>query len=434
MNTSTIVKKAFLFLVSLLFTAILGYSSFQVVSFSNERSKLKRDYSEINNIRNGLLSANTWRDHVIKIVNAQIDAFDFNDSQQEALRSQLNDILNAVITQAEGSLEEKDIPLGQRIKNKAIDKFVNFDKVRESIPAYSQTIIDELNKTKSKRRLKTVARDKFMELAEKTKNKEDIHAQVDELLAQYGYSNAEEFNKGTAEKLNSLEVEAYFYTYVVLTVLFLYLLLWVFIYKHPSYHKFVFISSILAAGIALLGGLFAPMIEIDARISELNFILIGEPLVFYNQVIFFQSKSIIEVVKVLINTGKIDSMIVGALVLIFSVVFPITKLVCTEIYFLGKRKIRNNKAIDFFVFKSGKWSMVDVLVVAIFMAYIGFDGIFDTQLENLNVQKSYLSTIATNKTSLQPGVLLFVGYVLFGLALATILRKIKKRGNLEIVE
>jgi uncharacterized paraquat-inducible protein A len=32
------------------------------------------------------------------------------------------------------------------------------------------------------------------------------------------------------------------------------------------------------------------------------------------------------------------------------------------------------------VFKTGKWSMADVIVVAIFMAYIGFSGIVGEQL------------------------------------------------------
>lgn len=425
MKSASILGKIFITILILGLTGILSFSAFNVVRSSNKRSLIKKDYSEINNIKHGLLSVTAWRDHVVKIVDAQIDEFDFSNKQEEAIRSQLNDLLNAVISQAEGSLDEKDIPLKERIKNKAIDKFVNFDKIRASIPEYSQTILDELNKNKSKRRLKFIARDKFMELADKTKDSVNIHKRVDDLLSQYGYSSIDAFNEGTLGEIDSLEEDAYFYTYISLAILLLYLLLWVFFYKFKAYHKFIFIASIVAAGIALVGGLLAPMIEIDARIKELNFILIGESLVFYNQVIFFQSKSIVEVVQILISTKKIDSIVVGLLILTFSVVFPITKLVCTEVYFLGKRKLRDNKVINFFVFKSGKWSMVDVLVVAIFMAYIGFDGIFESQLQNLNIERGYLSSIATNKTSLQPGVLLFVGYILFGLALAAILKKIK---------
>jgi len=426
MRGITIFVKILLSILIITISAMLSYAAHKVVSASNERSHIRKDYSEINNINHGLLSVNIWRDHIIKIVSTQIDDFDFNKKQEEALRKELDDLLNAIISQAEGSLHEKYAPFKERLKNKAIDKFVNFDKIRQSIPSYSQTIIDELNKTKSKKRLKFIARDKFMELAAKTKDSGDSHARVETLLAKYGYNNVEAFNAGTTDKIESLQEVAYFYTYVILGILVFYLLLWLCFYKKIGYQKIVFIASIVAALIALVAGLMAPMIEIDARIKELNFILIGEPLVFYNQVIFFQSKSILEVVKVLVSNHKFDSVLVGILILVFSVVFPITKLISTGIYYIGKKQIKDNKVINFFVFKSGKWSMVDVLVVAIFMSYIGFNGIFDTQMQHLSVEREYLSTIATNKTSLQPGVLLFVGYVLFGLALAAILKTIEK--------
>ncbi len=166
------------------------------------------------------------------------------------------------------------------------------------------------------------------------------------------------------------------------------------------------------------------MIEIDARIREMSFLLIGERISFHDQVIFFQSKSIVDVVHILIQTGKFDSAGVGILILMFSIVFPIAKLTATKLYLLGNERWRNNKVIQFFAFKSGKWSMADVNVVAIFMAYIGFKGILDNQLSKLNMQTESLASISTNETSLQPGFLLFVSFVLFGLVLSVILQKI----------
>jgi hypothetical protein len=166
------------------------------------------------------------------------------------------------------------------------------------------------------------------------------------------------------------------------------------------------------------------MIEIDARIKEMSFLLIGERISFHDQVIFFQSKSIVDVVRILLETGKYDSAIVGILILLFSIVFPIGKLLATKCYLLGNERLRNNKVIQFFAFKSGKWSMADVKVVAIFMAYIGFKGILDTQLASLNLQTDSLASISTNETTLQPGFILFVAFVLFGLILSVILQKI----------
>ncbi len=68
--------------------------------------------------------------------------------------------------------------------------------------------------------------------------------------------------------------------------------------------------------------------------------------------------------------------------------------------------------------------MADVNVVAIFMAYIGFKGILDNQMQHLNLKTDSLASISTNETSLQPGFILFVGFVLFGLVLSVVLNKI----------
>jgi hypothetical protein len=151
-------------------------------------------------------------------------------------------------------------------------------------------------------------------------------------------------------------------------------------------------------------------------------LLIGERISFHDQVIFFQSKSIIDVVRILIETGKYDSAIVGVLILVFSILFPIIKLLSTKLYLLSNEKWRNNKVIQYFAFKSGKWSMADVQVVAIFMAYIGFKGILDNQLSSLNLKTASLASVSTNETSLQPGFILFVAFVIFGLVLSVILQ------------
>ncbi len=71
--------------------------------------------------------------------------------------------------------------------------------------------------------------------------------------------------------------------------------------------------------------------------------------------------------------------------------------------------------------------MADVMVIAIFMAYVGFKGILDNQLKLLNYDTPSLNSIATNLTSLQPGFILFVAFVMFGLVLSEILKRISKK-------
>ena len=79
--------------------------------------------------------------------------------------------------------------------------------------------------------------------------------------------------------------------------------------------------------------------------------------------------------------------------------------------------------IRFLVLKSGKWSMADVMVIAIFMAYIGFNGIITSQFGQLSTASQELVILTTNGTSLQPGYYLFLAYTLLALFLSGFLTR-----------
>lgn len=200
------------------------------------------------------------------------------------------------------------------------------------------------------------------------------------------------------------------------------LVLWWVLRKRTDLHATLFIMSLLFAFILLAIGLTASMIEVDARIKSLDFVLLGEHVTFKDQVLFFQSKSILDVVRVLMSQSAVDSIAVGALILIFSILFPIFKLSCTGIHLLGNKKIAENGVIKYFAFQSGKWSMADVIVIAILMVYIGLNGLLESQLKSLNIKSDFLTVITTNNTALQPGFIIFISFVLYGLVLSTILK------------
>ncbi len=67
--------------------------------------------------------------------------------------------------------------------------------------------------------------------------------------------------------------------------------------------------------------------------------------------------------------------------------------------------------------------MADVMVIAIFMAYIGFNGIIKSQLDQLSSAAEGLDILTTNGTSLQPGYYLFLTYTLLALFFAEFLVK-----------
>jgi uncharacterized paraquat-inducible protein A len=146
--------------------------------------------------------------------------------------------------------------------------------------------------------------------------------------------------------------------------------------------------------------------------------------------LYFQSKSILDVFWIMITHKDIQMKFVGVLLITFSIVFPLLKILSSLGYYYNYHRAKENPAIRFFVLKSGKWSMADVMVVAIFMAYIGFNGIVTSQFGQLSKASQELVIVTTNGTSLQPGYYLFVTYTLLALLLSGFLtRKPWKSGK-----
>ena len=183
---------------------------------------------------------------------------------------------------------------------------------------------------------------------------------------------------------------------------------------NKSFSKSEYLILTVVCMILLISGLLLPMIEIDARISTMNFTLLGETVSFKDQVLYYKSKSILEVVQLMITQSKVDLLLVGLLVFIFSVLFPVSKLASSIIY-IYSRKLRSNKIVRFLIFKTGKWSMADVMVIAIFMAYIGFTGIITEQLKQIEKITPTLDLLTTNNSNLRTGFFLFTAFAILSL-------------------
>lgn len=420
----TLLQRSFIVLITALLLALAAFSSYRVYDLSNQRAEIKRDYSLINNISYGLLSVNAWRDHMVRVVTHRIDDFEFTPEQEVALKEEISEVLHAVINKADSMVNAKQKTFKGKIRKVAVKALYNEDKLHGKVPEFAETILKEVTNKKNKERLKFLIQSKLEQFGSVTYDSVNDVNRVQSILTKYNASSLEEFNQRSESFLAGLQDSAYFFMFVILGVMILFLILWWILKDSKVYHTPLFTMSVILALIVLFAGVTSPMIEIDARIKELTFYLIGEPIEFKDQVIFFQSKSIVDVVTILLETGKFDSIIVGSLILVFSILFPMAKVLSTKLYLLGKAKWRNNKVIRYFAFKSGKWSMADVYVIAIFMAYIGFKGILDNQIKGLTMQTDSLVSLSTSETSLQPGFVLFVGFVLFSLVLSEVLSRI----------
>lgn len=402
-----------------------GYFAYRLHQLSDQQEEIKEDYANINNISSGLFSVEQWRDKVSAIVSHQIRDFTLSTKQKKTLQKEVEQIIIALIDKAEALINKPKKTLDGKIKKFIVKNFVNTDDFRKKAPSFAKEIIAKVYNPTNKKQLSKMAMTKFdaLERAEYLDSTvAATKAASEKIYKKYHASSNEELNSKLNSSLSHIRTLTYNYSFAMLGCIVIVLSLWWILRKRVDLHAPLFIMSLMFAFILLFIGLTASMIEVDARIKALDFVLLGEHVIFENQVLFFQSKSILDVVRVLINQPAMDAVAVGILILIFSILFPVMKLSATGIHLLSTKKIARNKVIRYFAFQSGKWSMADVIVIAILMVYIGLNGLLDSQLNNLNIKSDDLNVITTNNTALQPGFIIFISFVLYGLILSTILK------------
>jgi uncharacterized paraquat-inducible protein A len=114
---------------------------------------------------------------------------------------------------------------------------------------------------------------------------------------------------------------------------------------------------ILASFACLAPGLSRPALTLD----------IAPVLPFLGKVaIYHQTRSILGTVRNLYDTGNL---LVAGLILLFSVIVPCAKALAL-LYVLALRRAPGRRLAHRFVSLIGKWSMADVFVMGIFLAYL----------------------------------------------------------------
>ncbi|RFZ89994.1 paraquat-inducible protein A [Mucilaginibacter conchicola] len=408
-----------------LLLCVEGYSGYRLRTLSKQQEELKTDFSDVNNITLGLFSVDQWKDDIKGIINHQVRHFEMTKQQRKDLQKEVEQIIMALINKAEGLMNKEPKSLGGKIKKLAVKTFVKTDKIKAQVPGFARKIIAEADNPNNKKQLSKLALGKLAVLEQSAYVDSTLSVKdsiMNKAFQKYHVKDQDALNKKLDTSLNEIRKVMYNYSFIMLGCVVIVLLMWWLLRKRTELHVSLFIMSLLFAFILLAVGLTASMIEVDARIGSLDFVLLGEHVTFKDQVLFFQSKSILDVVEVLVKQPKFDSILVGILILVFSILFPVMKLSSTGIHLLSKKKIAESKVIKYFAFQSGKWSMADVIVIAILMVFIGLNGLLESQLSMLNIKSAPLTIITTNNTALQPGYIIFISFVVYGLILSTILK------------
>jgi len=125
----------------------------------------------------------------------------------------------------------------------------------------------------------------------------------------------------------------------------------------PLTTKYVSSALVFVALILLFLGIMLPCIVVSSRLFD--FIHLGS-----------ERKSIIGLIGNLLN----NNILLGILIILFSIVIPVTKLGLSLLMILSKTQ-NDNRLLKFLVHNIGKWSMVDVFSMAIIVAMLTFDNL-----------------------------------------------------------
>ncbi len=393
----------------------------QYISLARQNQELKTDLAEINHIRYGLLNVDEWTAQLSTILSIKILELKLTPENRVKVAQNLENILNRMIDEIELMMIERTSGQLSGMKRWFAGFVINLDQLRDSVPSYSNQLLSELNKPENIKVLQQFLSEKLNEFTASTYNLDQMDP-LHMVMEKHSCFDKEECRELIREKIGvKNRVINFRVIMVLLLVSAVYLINLV---SRQKINLFQATLLILASFCLLLGGITTPMIDLDARIDQLMIQIMGEEIIFRNNIIFFQSKSITDVVRILFEERTLPMIFVGVLLFTFSIIFPSLKLISSLLYTYDIGNLRENMLIRFFVIKSGKWSMADVMVIAIYMSYIGFNGIIGSQLDHLTQTTKPVEILTTNGTQLLSGFYLFLLFCISSLILSeTITRK-----------
>jgi len=393
----------------------------QIISNSISNQENNNDYAELNNVKYGLFSVDEWKRQITIILADEINKLDLSKTDERELRKHIEVLLNTLIDEIDKKIRQGNLGTAKGwAKQSFINMFISLENIKKGIPEYTDAIIYEMTKSKTKGQIKTMLSEQLKEYFNQTFGTQDT-SQMSRILLRTDSKDIESA-KIKLNKMISIKHDLIFKEAILLIILSIILFAMSGFSRQPLAPS-RYILLVLSLIMLLIAGVTTPMIDLEAKISQMSLVLMGHPIHFENQVLYFQSKSILDVFWIMITHKDIQMKFVGVLLITFSIFFPLLKIVSSLGYYYNYHYARENPVIKFFVLQSGKWSMADVMVVAIFMAYIGFNGIITSQFEQLRSTSQELVILTTNGTSLQHGYYLFLTYTLLALFLSGFLTR-----------
>ncbi len=423
--------------LSILIAALIGFASFrgfQLIELSKEVNEKKYDFAEVNKITYGLFNIDIWKDKIFSVIESKAEGFEFGAKDLKGFQVQIENYLYDMHAEyiESGKLVELFMQ-NQKDDNKVMgllmglfkggieDQIKNID-FKDRIPGIAAQMMGEFEKKIPELKKQITKQVSDMLVKESTSTLNDRR---DIIYKKYGVDSQAAVNSLIEEEVLVAEATSDNLILQILGALFVAFILLLVLQRQLTFNlAMVWLTIVCIVCLSL--GLALPMIDLDARLSDVDLTLIGESLHFDEQVMYFQSKSILDVTKTLLQGGAWDMKLVGFLILLFSIVLPFLKMVLTTIY-LYVKAAQKSRFVKTVIFYLGKWSMADVFVVSIFMAYIGFYGLLSSQLSTMAGGSDSIRIETVNYSEFSPGIIFFTLYCLLSIIMSMLIHRRKRR-------
>jgi hypothetical protein len=382
------------------------------------RRELRTDLAELTHVRYGLLSADRWRDIIASILNGQIDQLDLKGQTknlrpkvERALYTLLENIKKQITSPSTSRSGGPAVPVNPLVANMA-NTMLN--SLQPHVPEYTNVVMAELANSENQAGLKKSIRGFMTEAVKNTFSAVDMTT-YSSILKHYGCPSGEVCEQTLGTQIEEADQRiARYYLIVLASIGVGFVLLMA---GRPALSRSAVLVLMLFCIVALAGGVLSPMIEVEARITRLNATILSVPIEFREQSLYFRSKNVLEVFQTLITMGRPEMSVVAVLVLLFSVIFPVLKMLALGASLFRPSMLRTSRIVKFLAFECSKWSMADVMVLAIFMSFVAFNGLVGSAMEGLRDSVGQLA-IPTNSSKILPGYYLFIGFCLASMFLS----------------
>lgn len=400
--------------VILLLPAI--WFSWKTVDGLAARRLIRTDLAEITHARYGILSADQWRAIIGPMLNAQVDKLDLK-GQSKSLRPMVERSLYALLDNIKTQMTSPNAKAsGMPGGGNAFIVNMIIASLRPHVPEYTNVVMKELTRPQTQKSFKDSIRGVLADAVKDTFSTTDMTA-YNAILKRYGCSSGAACEATLGKQIEEADTKlTRYYVTVLASAALGFILLMA---GKPKLSRGAVVVLMLFCISMLVGGVLSPMLEVEVRVTKLDATLLGTPIEFRDQSLYYRSKTVLEIFQTLIQMGRPEMTLVAVLVILFSVVFPALKMLALGACLLRPALLRTNRFVKLLAFELSKWSMADVMALAIFMSFVAFNGVIGSAWDGLrevpNIQQVL---IPTNASKILPGYYLFVGFCVFSIFLS----------------